>query len=56
MALFWSEEHARDHRLRVRAVYPGLAQATALTGPTQSAIFGFPRSSGRSRPGTRIDG
>lgn len=33
-----------------RVAYPGLAQASALTVPTQSAIFAFPRRPG-SRPG-----
>ncbi len=43
---FWSEEHVTGHQPGGRVAYPALAQASALTGPAQSAIFGFPRVPG----------
>jgi hypothetical protein len=41
---FWSMEHAAQWGFRVRGAYPTVAQAVELTGFTQPALFGLPRS------------
>lgn len=40
---FWSGEHASDWGYQVIGAYPTLAQATAITDISQSALFSFPR-------------